>query len=94
MKKLNVALLLSLLLSCGCARQYVMKLSNNRQITVVGKPELKGSTYYYKDAAGEQHSIPQMKVREILPSSMAKEEQKAKEFKPVAPRKKHWYWPF
>ena len=92
MKMFRLALLLGLLALCGCAhRQYVMKLSNGRQMTVVGKPKLKGSTYYYKDATGEQNGIPQGRVREIQPASMAEKENK---FKPAKPKRKHWYWPF
>jgi hypothetical protein len=76
---------------CGCAQHYVMKLSNGMQITADGKPKLKGSTYYYKDAQGQEHAIPQGRVQMIEPTSLAAEESK---FTVEQPRKKHWYWPF
>jgi hypothetical protein len=76
---------------CGCSHQYSMKLTNGVQITSSNKPKLKGSYFYYKGPHGEQQVIPQSRVIEIQPTSMAKEENK---FKVSQPRKKHWYWPF
>lgn len=76
---------------CGCSTQYQMKLTNGMKISTPGKPKLKGSYYYYKDAKGDEQVIPQSRVLEIEPESMAKEENK---FKPAEPKKKHWYWPF
>jgi hypothetical protein len=89
MKNLFLALLaLSL---CGCAHQYVMKLTNGMKISTPSKPQLRGSNYYFKDARGEEQAIPQSRVMEIEPESMAKEESK---FKVNQPKTKHWYWPF
>jgi hypothetical protein len=85
-----LAVLLTLCL-CGCTTQYVMKLTNGTKISTPGKPKLRGANYYFKDAKGEQQVIPQSRVLEIEPESMAKEEDK---FKPSEPYKKHWYWPF
>ena len=73
--------LLALILT-GCAQNYVIRLRNGQQITTPSKPKLKGSAYYWKDAKGGQNSIPQSRVMEVLPASMA-EEEKAR-FKPSA----------
>jgi hypothetical protein len=81
MKKLVLPLLLTMLAFCGCAHAYVMKLSNGMQITTASKPKLKGATYYYKDANGKVNTIPQGRVLEILPASMAQDEKPA--FKPT-----------
>ncbi len=70
-------LLLLLLATCavaGCSHHYVMRMSNGTQITTASKPRLKNGTYYYKDATGQQQSIPQGRVREIEPASMAAKE--------------------
>ena len=74
MKKLILPLLIVVLGSSGCARSYMIRMSNGTRITTASKPKLKGSAYYYKDAKGETHSVPQGRVREIMPLSMAKEE--------------------
>ncbi len=74
MKKLILPAALGLLLLCGCAHQYVIRLANGRQIVTASKPKLKNGSYYWKDAAGQVNSIQEMRVREILPASMAKEE--------------------
>ncbi len=66
---------------CGCSSTYVMRLSNGSQITTKGKPRLKGGSYYYKDARGQQRSVSQGRVQEILPASMAQEETRTR-FKP------------
>jgi hypothetical protein len=87
----NLCLLIALVSWCGCAHQYVMKLTNGMQITSNGKPKLKGSNFYYKGPRGEEQVIPQSRVIEVEPASIAREENK---FKVSEPRKKHWYWPF
>jgi hypothetical protein len=74
MKKLAVPVLLSLVLLCGCARYYVMKLSNGTRVTAVGKPKLKGAHYEYKDFSGKAQRIPEGRVTEIEPASMARRE--------------------
>jgi hypothetical protein len=38
--------------------------------------------------------IPEGRVREIAPESIAREEDKQNQFKPVKQKQKHWYWPF
>ncbi|MGA2658888.1 MAG: YgdI/YgdR family lipoprotein [Verrucomicrobiota bacterium] len=75
MKKLAVPLLLSLVLLCGCARYYVVKLSNGTRVTAVGKPKLKGAHYEYKDASGKVQRVPEGRVTEIEPASMARKEE-------------------
>ncbi len=74
MKKLAVPVLLSLVLLCGCARYYVIKLNNGTRVTAVGKPKLKGAHYEYKDISGKAQRVPEGRVSEIEPASMAKKE--------------------
>jgi hypothetical protein len=78
----NVLLLVGLLVLCGCTSPYVIKMSNGMYVTSVGKPTLKGGLYYYKDASGQEKTIPAGRVREISPASMV-EDEKAK-FKPAS----------
>ena len=71
---LGLALVAVLVALSGCSRMYVMKLSSGQVIMSAGKPKLKGSRYYFKDAHGRQSWVPQSRVLEIEPASMAKEE--------------------
>ncbi len=80
MKRTLLSVLVLPLLLCGCARHYVMKLSNGMQITTASKPKLKGGDYYFKDATGKVNKVPQSRVMVIEPASMAKGEQQR--FKP------------
>ena len=74
---------------CGCAHQYVMKLSNGRQVTTNSKPRLKGAYYYYKYAQGREIPVPQSRVMQIEPASVAVEENK---FTTPNPKpKRHWW---
>ena len=57
-----------------------MKLNNGLQITSASKPKLKGGYYLYTDAAGRTSSVAAVRVLEIEPASMAKEE--SNQFKP------------
>jgi hypothetical protein len=57
-----------------------MKLTNGMQITTANKPKLKGSNYYFKDANGKENRIPQSRVVQIMPASMAADEKQP--FKP------------
>jgi hypothetical protein len=91
MKRL-LLLVLCLIGVCGCAHQYVMKLTNGMQISTPGKPKLKGDAYYFKDAYGREHSIPQSRVLVIQPESMAVEENKPRTISYPKP-KTHW-WQF
>ncbi len=95
MNKLVLPLLIGSIALCGCARHYVVKMSNGAQFTTSSKPKLKGNAYYFKDARGQERSVSAGRVREIQPASMAAEEAKESQFKPpTATRKRHWYWPF
>ncbi len=94
MKKTAVLLLIAAFTFSGCASHYVMKLNSGAQITSVGKPKLKGNTYYYKDAKGDTHAIATSRVREIEPASTASQEAAAQKKKstPVKPaHKRKWY---
>ncbi len=62
---------LLLALSCGCARHYVITLSNGTRFTAVGKPQLKGGFYVYKDIKGQESYVSSARVSEIAPASMA-----------------------
>jgi len=73
--KLLLVLLGGVFLLSGCARHYVMKMSNGVSIITASKPRLKGARYYYKDASGRETWVAQSRVLEIEPASMAKEEQ-------------------
>jgi hypothetical protein len=86
----KLAPVIGLILLCGCAQHYIIKLSNGGQIDSVGKPKLVGGSFHYKDALGRDHLIPESRVLEMEPASMATEEQKTftppKQYKP-----RHWY---
>ena len=79
MKPILWALMLCSLV-CGCAHEYVIKLNNGLQVTSASKPKLKGGYYVYTDSAGRTGTVPAVRVLEIEPASMAKEEQN--QFKP------------
>ena len=90
-------LFLGLLVLTGCAHEYVMTMSNGVKLTTASKPVLKQGRYVYKDTQGRQQFVPEGRVRQIEPASMAHEEEKAIQFKPSSggeQKKKHWYWPF
>ena len=84
-----------LLLLCGCANQYVMTLNNGTKLTTASKPVLKNGRYHYKDSAGHENVVSEVRVRQIEPASVAEEDAKKNKFKPSpGVKKKHWYWPF
>jgi hypothetical protein len=64
MKKLAILLLASLALA-GCAHNYVVTLSNGRQITTTSKPHLDRGYYFFKDAQGRNSYVAAGRVREI-----------------------------
>jgi hypothetical protein len=84
MKKLVLALLVGMLALTGCARHYVMKLSNGTRVTTASKPKFKDGAYYYKNALGQEQTVPAGRVSEIEPASMAE-----KEKSPFIPRTSH-----
>ena len=73
MKKLLLTLAVAGLLT-GCSHTYVITLNNNIRVTTTSKPQLQGGNYYFKDANGQENSIPAGRVKEIAPASMVKEE--------------------
>ena len=72
--RLPLLLLLALPLLSGCARTYVISLSNGSRIVCHGKPKLQGGVYIYEDVLGEKFSVAAGRVREIAPKSMAEKE--------------------
>jgi hypothetical protein len=71
MKNLCFLLLLGLLVFTGCARNYVVTLNNGNQLGAQGKPVLKGGSYYFKDARGEEAAVAAGRVTRIEPASSA-----------------------
>jgi hypothetical protein len=90
MKRLLVPLLVCLAILCGCASQYVMRLNNGSHILTASKPRLKNGAYFFKDAKGQEVSVPQGRVIQIEPVSMAREEAKAQ----AQQMKKRPWWKF
>ena len=76
-------LLLSVGVMSGCAQHYTITLNTGGQITTHGKPRLDHGYYYYKDAQGRKAFVPSGRVREIAPTSMAKEENAPLKARPV-----------
>jgi hypothetical protein len=91
MKKASLPLIIGLIALTGCASHYVIRLDNNSEITTASKPKLRDQVYYFKDAKGEQQSVPRFRVRELAPAPMAAREDKPKPVR-VEQKKKHkWY---
>ncbi len=76
MKRRLIALCSAFLLisACGCARHYLITLTNGGQITTNSKPRLKNVSYLFKDTKGKQQAVPAGRVTLIEPASMAKNE--------------------
>ena len=70
MRRCTLILWLLLIALCGCARQYVITLSNGSRLSTKGKPHLEGGYYVFKDALGQQNRISAGRVSEIAPASM------------------------
>ena len=49
---LALTLLVSVVVPCGCAHQYLMKLSNGDQIISLSKPKLQGTNCYFTGGDG------------------------------------------
>ena len=92
--RLAVTVLIGLFGLCGCAHQYLMKLSNGDQIISASKPKLQGTNYHFTDASGARYVIPQSRVAKIRAVSVVEEkEAPAPQPTPVKPTKsKHWYF--
>ena len=71
MNKTVLVLLSAVLLLTGCARTYVMTLSNGQRIWTKGKPKRLDGFYVYKDPSGQEGRVQAYNVREIAPPSMA-----------------------
>ena len=90
-RKLALTLLVSLAVLCGCAHQYLMKISNGDQLISLSKPKLHESLYHFTDEMGQEHVIPQSRVVKIETISVVKEQ--GKPSSPAKPKKpKHWYF--
>ena len=77
-------LLLGSLMLSGCARNYVVRLTNGRQIVATTKPKRQGNVYVFKDGQGRDASVVAGSVSEILPASMAEDRQQS--FSPTPPQ--------
>ena len=67
-------LLLAMGLLSGCASHYIITLNSGTQITTHSKPKLKNGDYFYTDASGHKAFVPAVRVREIAPTSMSKDQ--------------------
>ena len=91
MKKASLPLIIGLIALSGCASHYVIRLDNNSEITTATKPKLKDQVYYFKDAKGQEQSVPKFRVRELAPATVAAREDKPQHVQ-VQQKKKHkWY---
>lgn len=88
------ALLAGLLGVCGCAHQYLLKLSDGDQILSLTKPHPQGTNYLFTGETGTPCVLPRSRVVHIRAVSMVNEEQEAqKAASPAKPKKpKHWYF--
>lgn len=90
-RKLALTLLVSLPVLCGCAHEYLMKLSNGDQVISLSKPKLREASYYFTDGEGVERAVPQNRVVKIETVSVVKQENKP--LSPAKPKKpKHWYF--
>lgn len=83
MKPLLLPVLACLLMMSGCARTYVLTLSNGDRIRTVGKPRLDKGFFYFKDASGRENTVFSGRVTEVAPASMASPDANSA-FKPVS----------
>ena len=87
-----MTLLISLAGLCGCAHEYLMKLSNGDQIISVSRPKAQGTNYLFTDGTGMQHVIPKSRVATIESISVVNKEEE-KPSPPAKPKQpKHWYF--
>ncbi|MFO1486859.1 MAG: YgdI/YgdR family lipoprotein [Verrucomicrobiota bacterium] len=71
-----VFLLLGLALLAGCSNRYTITLNNGTQMGAQGKPVLKGGSYFFKDASGQEASVAAGRVSVIEPESSVKRSSK------------------
>ena len=74
MKTTVILLLFLVLVLSGCTRHYVLTMNNGTQLVAASKPRLQGGTYYFKDATGNEQTVPQGRVRQVSPGTSAKVE--------------------
>ena len=71
MRKTLLPALAGFILLTGCARNYVISLSDGEKIQASTKPKLENGFYHYKDATGQEaRPIFASRIREIAPASM------------------------
>ena len=92
MNKAALLFLIGLMALTGCARHYVMRLTNGGEITTATKPRLKDGAYHFKDAKGEEQIVSAASVRELAPASMAAREDKPRPMKMEQDKKRKWYF--
>jgi hypothetical protein len=84
MNKIFPVALASLLILTGCARTYIVTLSNGERIRTTGKPKLVKGFYYYKDSSGrDAKPVFSGSVREVAPAGMESPDPSSM-FKPVS----------
>ena len=83
MTKKFLPVLAALLLLSGCARNYIITMSDGRRYMAYSKPKLdEKGFYHYKDASGKEGPpVFSSKVREIAPPNMVTDPNAG--FKPV-----------
>ena len=64
----------ALSLLSGCSQKYVVTLSNGTRVGTTSKPKLQQGYYHFKDVNGRETVVPDVRVREISPASMAEDE--------------------
>ena len=74
MKTTVLLLTFSVLVLAGCSRHYVLTMNNGTQVVAASKPRLQDGSFYFKDAAGKEQTVPQGRVREVSPGTTAKQE--------------------
>ncbi len=72
MKKLFLLLFLAACVCSGCARYYILTLTNGTQIGATSRPVLRTNVYVFKDMTHQETSIPAGRVQEIAPASMVR----------------------
>ena len=93
LRKLVFLVLAGLLALCGCAHQYLVKLTNGDIIAAATKPKLVGTNYYFRDISGQDDLVPKSRVAKISSGKIVEEEQPPPASKPFKPKKqKHWYF--
>lgn len=90
-RRLALTLMVSLAACCGCAHQYLLKLSDGDQIISLSRPKSQGTNYYFTDDVGVGHVIPQNRVVKITAGAVPTEEKMPRS--PTRPKSpKHWYF--